>query len=155
MKLHKFSFMRILKGIVIALLIAGVLVFFGYPLLVMFGVVNYALPISQPVDNLACIQLLNTEGNTPVLIDELPDEQIDDFYNELIAIRARAYSNDPQFEPGKRSVKLCYKDGSYDLYSFGYLALYDSNGEKKPLNRWYYMSTKDLNRLLEQFFGNY
>lgn len=136
----------------ISLAAAALLVFFGYPFLVGIGAINYDMPVSQPEENIDSVQLLITEEEPYVLVGVLPDDKIEGFYKDLVQTRAYKYSNDPRLTPGKWSVKICYMDGSYDLYSLGFLSLYDADGESKSLKGWYYVSSRDMARLIEKHF---
>ena len=136
----------------IVLIIAAV-IFYGRWLLVMFGVVKYEPPLSQSIDQIVCVELLDTRDQDFVVLKSFENQELSMFLEDFMQIDARRYANDPATSHGEYAVKVCYQDGGYDLLG-NVVDFYSSKGERLSTGGWYYIPTADMQNIVDKYYRN-
>ena len=140
-----------LKRIGLFFLIIAAIIFWGKWLLDLFGVIKYELPLSQKVENIVQIDLLDTSNPEYVVLASFADDD-DQFIDEFLQIDAGRYANDPPRRQGHRTIRVCYVDGGYDLMG-EIVERYSATGERLPLKGWYHVSYDDMDVLFEKYLN--
>lgn len=140
-----------IKRIGLVLLIITAVVFWGRWLLDLFGIVKYALPLNQDVENIVQIELLENADSELTVLCTLTDHEMDAFLQEFMQIEAGRHANDPPTQLGKRAVKVYYSDGDYDILGQDMIIFFSASGEILPTNGWYYLPIDALDSLFEKY----
>ena len=93
-----------LKRIGLIVLIIAAVIFYGRWLLVMFGVVKYEPPLSQSIDQIVCVELLDTRDQDFVVLKSFENQELSMFLEDFMQIDARRYANDPATSHGEYAV---------------------------------------------------
>jgi len=141
---------RLFKQIGLVILILAAVCFYGRFFLDLFDVIKYKPPLSQSIENIVQINLLDSSGEQFLVRRSLTGEEMTLFIEELMAVQAGRYANDPVTEFGDETIKICYQDGGYDLLG-DKVKFYDAAGESLNTRGWYYIPQDDLHRLFSEY----
>lgn len=139
-----------LKKIGLGLLIAGAVVFYGFPLVTCFAGKVFDVPLNQPAQNIHSIELLDTSRDQPEVLKVLEGSELDGFLEEFLELKAGRHVNDPPTRYGILTVKICYQDGAVDYIGSDLNEYYLATGEEKAAG-WYYMGREEMIRLFQRY----
>ncbi len=106
---------RIGSVLLFSLLFVGAAIFYGWPLLNMFGVVKYDPVMSQSSDQIVRVELFEGNGEEYSLRASISGDVLPLFLEDFMEIEFRRYVSHPPASQGKRVIKISYADGGYDL----------------------------------------
>ena len=141
---------RICAVLLFSVLFIGTLIFFGQPVLVMFDVITYDPVMSQPVDQVVHVELLDYVEGEYIIAADLTGQTLSAFMEEYLSLKFRRYFPHPTDRQGERVIKIYYADGGYDLAGL-LIELYDSDGNWVRVRGWYYIDNDDMSFLFDKF----
>lgn len=139
-----------LKKIGLGLLIAGAVVFYGFPLVTFFAGKAFDVPLNQKAENIRSIHLLDTSREQPEVLAVLEGAEMEGFLEDFLALKAGRYVNDPPTRYGILTVKICYQDGAADYIGSDLNEYYLASGEEAGAG-WYYLGRGEMVRLFQQY----
>ena len=141
---------RGLKTIGLVLLVIAAVVFYGRWFFDLFGLVNYDLPMSQAVENVVQIDILDTSDLEPIVLRSLTGMEMERLLEELLQIGAARYANDPPMNYDERTIRICYADGGYDFLG-NMIRHYTASGEELSTKGLYHVHSDELEALLKKY----
>jgi len=141
---------RICAVMLFSILSIGALIFWGYPALVMFDVIKFDPVMSQPPDQVVCVELIEDIEGEHVVAANLTDEALAAFMEDFLSLNFRRYVTHPASAQGERTIKIYYADGGYDLVG-DIVDLYDSEGNRIKVRGWYYLYSEEMSYLFDKF----
>ena len=100
-------------------------------------------PIHQTLEDVVKIELLAMSDDEETVLYTLSDDEMDDFWEGLLALRFRRYFNDPDTHPGRYAVRISYKNRYVDVIGMSLCVYYDPSGENQSGSKWYYVTDQE------------
>jgi len=113
-------------------------------LLMLCGCVPKIYPpcLTQPLENVKSIELLDTKDYQETVLYTLTDEEYAPFWSKLLQIPFGRCFNDPPTWHGILAVRIIYSDGCIDILGTDINSSYDAAG--KPMRTgWFYLQDED------------
>ena len=131
-------------------LILGAICFYGYPLFIAFAGQIFPVPVHQSVEEIQYIELLDASRREPKVLKTFEGTEIDGFMEQLLAMKAGRYVNDPPTEHGPLTVKICYTDGASDYIGSDICQYMTASGVEKSRG-WYYIGRDAMKKLFLKY----
>ena len=143
-------FLVVITAVVILFLKVAPTVLLGRWLFDLFGLISYEPPLSQHIQSIVQVDLLDTSDQELTVLYSITGEEIDQFVDDFMQIEAGRFANDPILEYGDRMIRICYSDGGYDLHG-DTVEFYSSTGERLSTRGWYYIHDNDIDAIFEKY----
>lgn len=88
----------------------------------------YSACINHPIDEIASVELLNTQNASETILYTLAEEEISLFMDRLLEIKFYKCFNDPPTKFGILAIRITYNDGFYDIIGTEINGYYDASG---------------------------
>ena len=140
-----------IAGILLVLGALGIAFLVGSFFLNLFGILSYAPPMNQSVENVVCVDLVDCSRKGSKVLVSLTDEEMELFLDEFASLKAKRYANDPPEPYGDIMIALHYADGSIDRIGDDMNDYRDANGNELPAGGWYWFPEGTLDILFQKY----
>ena len=138
-------------GILLCAAFLWVVVLFGSFFLNLFGVLSYAPPLNQDVENIVRVELIDCCDGQMKVLHIVAEDQMEEFLKDFLKLKAKRYSNDPPSPYGEILVAVYYADGCVDRIGNSMNDYKDSEGQSMPAGGWYHFPEGTLESLFEKY----
>ena len=126
-------------------------VMLGGFILDLFGVLQYAPPLNQDVENIVRVELVDCRDGQMKVLHTVAEDQLEDFLKDFLKLKAKRYANDPPSPYGEILVAVYYADGCVDRIGNRMNDYKDSEGQSMPAGGWYHFPEGTLESLFEKY----
>lgn len=117
----------------------------------LFGVRSYDVPMTQDVENVVQVELVDTETYPHDILLTLTGDEMERFLDDLQKLKTKRYASDPPMPYGEIMVAVYYADGCVDHLGRNMILAFDAAGDYKSTGGMYYFPGDTL----EKLFANY
>ena len=137
---------------IFCIFLAGALIFFGKPILDLFGISSYSPPLNQEASQVVRAELMDcSDPRNPRSLLILENGEKDQFLTDFLKTKAKRYVFDPPGNPGEKAVFLYYENGCVDCFGVQINEYRSSEGKNLPTKGWYYFPEEAIEELFAKY----